>query len=124
MGIKEKHRAEKNGNLELTSDYGSYIFWYPMGFRSEDSNENKAIESLIAKRKIGILQGERLVQIKEDGDNLSFTFMNLPEEAKNKLILKFNINTNSLIPKTSSNSQFFQAPKVDAVDKYQLLPVL
>lgn len=91
--LQKSYEIGKNGNLELTSDYGSYVFWYPLGFRSKDEEENLALAHLIARRKSEIPVGERLVQVKEAEESLSFTFMYLPEKEKLALYKKFQNTT-------------------------------
>ncbi|MBX9703582.1 MAG: hypothetical protein K2X39_05460, partial [Silvanigrellaceae bacterium] len=85
--LLKSYELGKEGNIELTSDYGSYVFWYPMGFRSQDADENTAMKTRIAARQNELI-GNRLPQIKES-DDLSFSFMYLPSEGKARLLNQF-----------------------------------
>lgn len=92
--LKQSFILGKNGNLELTSDYGSYVFWYPMGFRAQDEEENRALEQLLEQRKLNENPSGRLPQRKETEEELSFTFMYLNNEMKEVLMKKFDIDVN------------------------------
>ena len=116
--FRKSHALGKQGNIGLTSAYGSYVFWYPMGFRSKHQQENKAIAALITTRKQLIKEGERLPQ-EEEEDELSFTFMYLPEEVKAKFAQQF-IPTAPALNVSGTSHSFFEKADTALVVKSQL----